>query len=187
LLTLERFAPARAALQEALALADALGATPLQLAVLVTIAEALLHVGRAERGAQLISLVARHPAADRATSRRAHDALISLDGAPAPAQLDPAALPAILVAAQDDLAALDVTTKPTAERSAPNDALVEPLTEREQDILARIAEGHSNQTIAEALICSVGTVKWYTTQIYGKLGVKSRTQAVARARELGLL
>jgi tetratricopeptide (TPR) repeat protein len=46
-------------LQEALALADAFGATPLQLAVLVTIVEALLHVGRAERGAQLISLVAQ--------------------------------------------------------------------------------------------------------------------------------
>jgi DNA-binding CsgD family transcriptional regulator len=45
----------------------------------------------------------------------------------------------------------------------------------------------SIQAIAESLICSVGTVKWYTTQIYGKLGVKSRTQAVARARELGIL
>jgi len=37
------------------------------------------------------------------------------------------------------------------------------------------------------LIVSVGTVKWYTTRIYGKLGVKSRAHAIARARELGLL
>ena len=50
-----------------------------------------------------------------------------------------------------------------------------------------MAAGHTNQQIAEALIISVGTTKWYTSEIYGKLGVNNRTQAVARARELGLL
>ena len=65
--------------------------------------------------------------------------------------------------------------------------LVEPLTEHELEILGHIAAGLTNKQIAELLIISTGTVKWYTSQIYGKLNVRSRTQAVARARELDLL
>jgi predicted ATPase/DNA-binding CsgD family transcriptional regulator len=63
----------------------------------------------------------------------------------------------------------------------------ELLTSREQDVLLLIAEGLTNREIAERLIFSVGTVKWYANQIYSKLGVNSRTQAIVRARELGLL
>jgi ATP/maltotriose-dependent transcriptional regulator MalT len=65
--------------------------------------------------------------------------------------------------------------------------LVEPLTNRELEVLALIAQGLSNKQVAETLIVSTGTVKWYTSQIYGKLGVNSRTQAIARARELNLI
>jgi LuxR family transcriptional regulator, maltose regulon positive regulatory protein len=63
----------------------------------------------------------------------------------------------------------------------------ESLTEREHDILQLIATSLSNQEIAARLILSVGTVKWYTGQIYSKLAVQSRTQAVARAHMLQLL
>src|SRR5260221_4134132 len=66
-------------------------------------------------------------------------------------------------------------------------ALHEQLTPRELDILRLIAEGLSNQGIAERLFISVGTVKWYLKQIYGKLHVSSRTQAIAAARTLNLL
>lgn len=65
--------------------------------------------------------------------------------------------------------------------------LVEPLSERELEVLDLIAEGLSNQEIAQRLFLSVPTVKWHTTHIYGKLGVQNRTQAVAQARALGLL
>jgi LuxR family maltose regulon positive regulatory protein len=65
--------------------------------------------------------------------------------------------------------------------------LVEPLSERELEVLRLIAQGHSNQQIADALIVSVGTVKKHLNNIFGKLGVESRTQAVARARALSLL
>lgn len=65
--------------------------------------------------------------------------------------------------------------------------MFEPLTAREMQVLQLIAEGNSNEAIAEKLVLARGTVKWYTTQLYGKLGVTSRTQAVARARELQLL
>ena len=65
--------------------------------------------------------------------------------------------------------------------------LVEPLTARELEILRLIAEGLSNREIACQLSMSVGTIKWYTGQIYGKLQVRGRTQAIARARAVGLL
>jgi predicted ATPase/DNA-binding CsgD family transcriptional regulator len=70
--------------------------------------------------------------------------------------------------------------------AAPPVLLVEPLTDREQEILQLIAAGLSNQAIADRLILSVGTVKWYTTQIYGKLGVGNRAQAVRNAQQMNL-
>jgi LuxR family maltose regulon positive regulatory protein len=65
--------------------------------------------------------------------------------------------------------------------------LVEPLSERELELLRLIEAGLSNRAIAEKLVISIGTVKAHTSNIYRKLEVSSRTQAVARARALGLL
>jgi predicted ATPase/DNA-binding CsgD family transcriptional regulator len=65
--------------------------------------------------------------------------------------------------------------------------LVEPLSTREMEILAHMAEHRSNREIADVLVLSLNTVKWYARQIYGKLGVNGRRQAVSRARELGLI
>jgi predicted ATPase/DNA-binding CsgD family transcriptional regulator len=64
--------------------------------------------------------------------------------------------------------------------------LIEPLTEREQDILALLLQGKTNNQIAATLVLSLNTVKWYNRQIYGKLGVENREQVVERVRELGL-
>ena len=72
----------------------------------------------------------------------------------------------------------------TSGRAAP---LPEPLSERELEILWLLVSGLSNREIAEQLYLAVGTVKKHTHNIYGKLGVHSRTQAVARATDLGLL
>jgi LuxR family maltose regulon positive regulatory protein len=63
--------------------------------------------------------------------------------------------------------------------------LVEPLSERELEVLQLIAEGLTNPEIASKLYLSLNTVKVHTRNIYGKLGVNNRTQAVARARALG--
>jgi LuxR family maltose regulon positive regulatory protein len=65
--------------------------------------------------------------------------------------------------------------------------LIEPLTDRERQVLRLLAQGFSNQAIAERLVIAVGTVKTHTASLYRKLGVSSRTQAVARATQLGLL
>jgi LuxR family maltose regulon positive regulatory protein len=68
-----------------------------------------------------------------------------------------------------------------------SEALVEPLSKREMEIIQLIVEGYSNKEIAQKLFISLRTVKYHTTSIYSKLGVSGRTQAAFRARELGLL
>lgn len=76
-----------------------------------------------------------------------------------------------------------VQEKPTVT----NQPLIEPLSERELEVLQYLATGMSNQAIADQLFVSLAAVKWHARNIYGKLEVNNRTQAVARARELGLL
>jgi LuxR family maltose regulon positive regulatory protein len=63
----------------------------------------------------------------------------------------------------------------------------EPLSNRELEIVHLLAEGLSNREIAQKLVLSPETIKWYNKQINAKLGVKSRSQAVAKARQMGLL
>jgi LuxR family maltose regulon positive regulatory protein len=89
-----------------------------------------------------------------------------------------------LLAAFSD-AALEQTD--TAKRNAPMPDLIEPLSDRELQVLQLIAEGLTNPEIASRLYLATNTVKAHTRNIYGKLGVHNRTQAVARARSLGLL
>ena len=69
----------------------------------------------------------------------------------------------------------------------PGDEWIEPLSDRELDVLKLIAEGLTNQEIASNLYLSLNTVKAHTRNIYGKLNVNSRTQAIAKAGTLGLL
>lgn len=65
--------------------------------------------------------------------------------------------------------------------------LAEPLTEREMDVLRGIAAGQSNREIADQLCISEGTVKNHVSNLLAKLAVRDRTQAIIRARELGLI
>ena len=67
------------------------------------------------------------------------------------------------------------------------DTLIEPLSQRELDVLRLIAKGLSNREISERLFLALSTVKGHTRIIFDKLQVQRRTEAVARARELGLL
>lgn len=62
-----------------------------------------------------------------------------------------------------------------------------PLSKREMELLRLIAEGCSNKEIATRLVISIGTVKRHTSNIFTKLSVKNRTEAVAKTREIGLL
>jgi LuxR family maltose regulon positive regulatory protein len=69
----------------------------------------------------------------------------------------------------------------------PAQPLIEPLSQRELEILRLIAEGLSNREISARLFLALDTVKGHNRRIFDKLQVKSRTEAIARARELGLL
>jgi LuxR family maltose regulon positive regulatory protein len=69
----------------------------------------------------------------------------------------------------------------------PAQPLIEPLSRREVEVLQLMAQGLSNQEISERLFLALDTVKGHTRSLFGKLQVHRRTEAVARARELGLL
>lgn len=75
---------------------------------------------------------------------------------------------------------------PPSEKQKPETSL-EPLSERELEILRLIATGRTNQEIADILVIALSTVKSHINNLYGKLGTKRRTQAIAIARDLGLL
>jgi LuxR family maltose regulon positive regulatory protein len=86
------------------------------------------------------------------------------------------------------LAALE-TEQQTAERLSPpaSQLMVEPLSQRELEVLQLIAQGLSNQEISARLFLALDTVKGHNRRIFDKLQVQRRTEAVARARDLGLL
>lgn len=69
----------------------------------------------------------------------------------------------------------------------PSQVLIEPLSQRELEILKLIAQGLSNREIGERLFLALDTIKGHNRKIFDKLQVQSRTEAIARARELGLL
>lgn len=69
----------------------------------------------------------------------------------------------------------------------PNQMLIEPLSDRELEVLALIGNGLTNQAIADELVIALSTVKKHVNNIFGKLNVSSRTQAVSRAQELTIL
>ena len=75
----------------------------------------------------------------------------------------------------------DTSSRPPAQ------PLIEPLSERELEVLHLMAQGLSNQEMSERLFLALDTVKGHNRKIFGKLQVQRRTEAVARARELGLL
>lgn len=83
------------------------------------------------------------------------------------------------------LAALGARTQPEKPPAGP--PVAEELTQREKEVLRLIAAGLSNRDSAELLVVTEGTIKKHLNNVFGKLGVRSRTQAVARAKELDLL
>ena len=88
----------------------------------------------------------------------------------------------------DARALMNAFHEAAALRQPATDApVLETLTRKEQEILHLIIEGRSNKEIADHFVVTLATVKWYITQIYRKLRVRSRMQAIIRARELNLV
>jgi LuxR family maltose regulon positive regulatory protein len=83
---------------------------------------------------------------------------------------------------------LTILAQPQSPRKlVPVAPMIEPLSERELEVLRFVAQGLSNQEIAQKLFVALSTVKGHNQRIFAKLEARSRTEAVARARELGLL
>jgi ATP/maltotriose-dependent transcriptional regulator MalT len=123
----------------------------------------------ADEGAPMRALLGQLPAA-RPNQQHAADGI------------DPGYLTAILRACGQPDAA-----PPQRRAGAPVPGLAEPLTERELEVLRLLAAGRSNQRIARELVVALDTVKKHVTHVLGKLGAANRTEAAARARELGLI
>lgn len=81
----------------------------------------------------------------------------------------------------------DSSSAPARSSKKAPEPPVEPLTDRELDVLQCVAQGQTNPQIARTLLISMGTVKTHIQHIIAKLGVSDRTQAAVRASELGLL
>jgi LuxR family maltose regulon positive regulatory protein len=90
----------------------------------------------------------------------------------------------LLAAFRDDAAPERTIDIPPLPASQP---LIEPLRQREIEVLHYVAQGRSNKEIADEMVVAMSTVKWYLRNIYDKLDVHRRTQALAKARELNLL
>jgi predicted ATPase/DNA-binding CsgD family transcriptional regulator len=182
---------ARQGLQQALAIAAGIRFTPQLLAILGSVGQFLLSTGRVEQGLTLLALASEHPAGDQETKTlarqmirhyqgRVSPAMFSSDGQPGDLQVAVAAAQAVLTAAIPPLP--EKSLKPPEVPS-----LVDPLTERELEVLLLLAQGLTNSEIAERLTVVLGTVKAHNNSIYSKLGVKNRATAILRARELGLI
>ncbi len=74
-----------------------------------------------------------------------------------------------------------------ADQPSAEQLLLDPLSQRELEVLQLLAGGASNQEIATTLVVAPGTVKLHVSHILSKLGVNNRTRAILRARDLGLL
>jgi ATP/maltotriose-dependent transcriptional regulator MalT len=187
---------ARKRLAQALDMAYEIEFWPLVFSLLLDSGELLLQTNRSGLGFGLLALVQRHPHSDHETTARADQLLARWQEKVGNAPFGDAKVHKALLQGK----ALDLETavgqlqtalaEPIPARTlAPTleQPLVEPLTDRELEVLDLMAQGYTNREIAEELVIALGTVKWYASQIYGKLDVSNRTEAANRAREIGLL
>jgi predicted ATPase/DNA-binding CsgD family transcriptional regulator len=164
---------------------------PLVCSIVVDVAALLKSLDRLTLAVALLTLVENHAASQHETRRQAQQQLEACESQMAANEYAAGVrrgteweLEQALAKLYSELAAV---TEDDDDRAQDEQPLVEPLTDRELDVLRLLAEGYTNAEVAEELVLALGTVKWYASQIYGKLGVSNRTEAAARARELELL
>ena len=182
--------------KEALQVAAAIDYRPVLFGLLVNIAELLWNMGQRERPLTLLAYTIHNPKCDHETRQKAQILLttayqneVSPDLLSVTTAQGQASDLATLTA--DLLHQLSLSSTMTPAEPAlplePAETLIEPLTPRELEVLTLLCDGQTNGEIAAELGIALGTVKFYTGQIYGKLGVRNRVTAVARARKLNLI
>ncbi len=165
--------------REALDIADKIGSMPLLLSLVVDIGILMLNNDLESRGVELLRLVQSHPAGNQ---QQREKAAAMLYGSPIIHDAPIPDLDTTVIALRTEL--LDLGPDSPAKKVS---SLIDPLTDRELDVLRLIGQGLSNPAIAQRLFIAVGTVKAHTNRIYGKLGVANRVEAVIKAQELSLL
>jgi predicted ATPase/DNA-binding NarL/FixJ family response regulator len=187
-------------LQQSLQIAANIQFVPLILAVIVTAGELLLPIRPPADIVAWLVFVGQQQATDYQVKIRAEQMLEQQRIQLTAEQMENAVrdgqahtLTSLIQTVQAGLAIGKRTmTAPNAPENEPvhppaSQSLIEPLTEREEEILHLLAQGLTNKEIANQLTIVIGTVKTHNHNIYGKLGVDNRLQAVTRARELNLL
>lgn len=199
MLARREYQSARAYFSFGLKIASTILSIPLLLVQFAAIGELLIQTDEAALSVEIATLVIQNPSSERLTKSRAEQALAAArKKLSAQAFADAAArgqngrVYAVALALLEQLAvtippadAVPAQTHSELKSRLPQD--VEPLTERELEILRLIANGLSNREIAETLTLEVGTVKAHNHHIFSKLGVSNRVRAIARAQELGVL
>jgi predicted ATPase/DNA-binding CsgD family transcriptional regulator len=179
-------------LLKALNIAWELTFMPLLFSSLIGTSELLIYNGKHADAVEVLAMTVHHPACSSEAREGAKQLLSSCQrelrpdvynqsyqrGADVNLDTLVSELRAVLLILNDDIVEYPIS---------PEQTLIDPLTQREIEVLGLIADGLTNEQIAGRLVISIGTIKWYTSQIYRKLHVNSRTQAVARARTLELV
>lgn len=199
---------AQATLQQALQIAAEIQFMPLVLALFTDIGRLLVQSGQTTQGIELLETSSRHPASDGETVTRARQFLAEYAPQRAPAALNLANPDAHAPDLADLISRLLLLSLPLPSPLAPDNppaalsaaplrspvvqqsaiaALVEPLSEREIEVLHLIATGLQNREIAAKMTVTISTVKTHINNIYRKLDVTNRVQALAKARTLHLL
>jgi DNA-binding NarL/FixJ family response regulator len=153
-------------------------------------------MGQREWPLNLLAFTVNHPSTDHETKNKAQTRLTNNYQKKVSSQLFSSATAKgkasdLNSLTTDLLSQLSLPLTPPSEeaplKTEPAHDLIDPLTPRETDVLNLLCEGRTNQEIADELVLAIGTVKFYTGQIYRKLGVRNRVTAVVRARELNLI
>ncbi|MDX1616665.1 MAG: LuxR C-terminal-related transcriptional regulator [Candidatus Promineifilaceae bacterium] len=167
---------------------------PFTLATVAAFARIEADLGREERAAELLGFTSQHPLIKDWLAKHPQVAQLRarlktrLGPMSFQAAWDQASSPDLRTVAQELLEEFEPTDRQIAAHIvAANEQLVEPLTERELQLLPLLHDGMSNREIAEHLVVSVNTVKTHLKNLYAKLNVSSRTEAARRAQDLGLL
>ncbi len=185
---------------EAIYAAELTQVIPLWLVVMAHIGEFLIQLGDQEKGVKLLSTVVQHPMFNqgRDIPIDIHKRLEDIQGNMPKAQYSIAKQAGIDADFETTIITLEHSVNRAIANASPVKTTVsnkaelyakglEPLSDRELEVLGLIATGMTNQDIADQLIVTVGTVKSHTHSIYSKLGVRNRTQALKIANDHNLL